>query len=581
MNEQLARDRLFTDRMFKSLFVPSLISAVGLSLGDVADALFVGIRLGKTGLAVMSLVVPVYMIFNVLVAGLSVGTSIEYTHCLAKGKAKEGVGVFSQMSVVTVVLSLLLMGAGLLLMPQILSILGAGEVQSELRQYTREYLRLMFLGTPITFFYFFFYYTIRCDGGEKLASAGYLIGYGIDVLSSALFILGFGWEVKGAILATLLGKAVGVVIFSTWILRKDTVLHIKPEKLNLKLAFRVYKTGFSSSVGFVFQFIAALVVNNLLIRMGGEAAVAEYNIVQNISYLSMTVFSALGDTVQPLTGTFYTEHNQNGIKRVMTLAKTIGITVGGVSALAFALLAPGVCRMFGLSEELLPMGAHAVRLYCLAVIPAGINTLYASCYQATGREGDVFRINFLRTFAVNLGVALVLSLCGLKAFWLWFTFNELLSMAVWIPIAVKKSKEIQKKSGAEVLSCLLDSGNKNLQAVIESCEAFCDEHGASMKQSYYVTMCLEEVCQAIIENAFKGKRDEYIEVSLICENAGEFSLHIIDNARNFNPFAMKTGKNYLEDEEDLASLGIQMVKTKAKNFFYRRYNGFNSMVVEI
>ena len=43
---------------------------------------------------------------------------------------------------------------------------------------------------------------------------------------------------------------------------------------------------------------------------------------------------------------------------------------------------------------------------------------------------------------------------------------------------------------------------------------------------------------------------------------------------------MKTGRDY-DDEENLASLGIQMVKSKAKRFFYRRYAGFNTLTVEV
>ena len=91
---------------------------------------------------------------------------------------------------------------------------------------------------------------------------------------------------------------------------------------------------------------------------------------------------------------------------------------------------------------------------------------------------------------------------------------------------------------------------------------------------------MEEVCQAIIDNAFRKKGDEYIQITLCMEDDGTAVFHLRDNAVNFNPFAMKTGRDY-EDEESLASLGIQMVKAKSKRFFYRRYAGFNTMTVEV
>ena len=36
-----------------------------------------------------------------------------------------------------------------------------------------------------------------------------------------------------------------------------------------------------------------------------------------------------------------------------------------------------------------------------------------------------------------------------------------------------------------------------------------------------------------------------------------------------------------QNDDELASLGIHMVKQKAKRFFYRRYAGFNTLTVEV
>ena len=205
--------RKFTDSMFRRLFWPALISTIGLAFGDIADALFVGIRIGKVGLATMSLVAPVYMIYNVLDAGIALGASLKYTQALGRGEAKKGIEIFSQMLMFAVAVSILVGAAGIVGMPFILRMLGAGTPHGELWNYTREYLQIMFLGTPLTFLYFLLYYCLRCDDAEKLATVGYTVGYLTDVAASAVFILGFKLDVRGAIYATVLGKAVGICIF--------------------------------------------------------------------------------------------------------------------------------------------------------------------------------------------------------------------------------------------------------------------------------------------------------------------------------------------------------------------------------
>lgn len=571
-----ADNRAFTDRMFRRLLWPALISTAGLALGDIADALFVGIRIGKVGLATMSLVAPIYMIFNVLDIGFAIGTSVKYTQALGKGHAKKGVEIFSQMTVLAVAVSVLIGVAGLIGMPLILRMLGAGSPDGELWKYTKEYLEVMFIGAPLTFLYFLLYYCVRCDDNEKLASIGFTVGYVTDLVASAVLILGFKLDVRGAIYATVLGKAVGVVIFLLHFTRKWAILRFRFVKPDFKAVFAALKTGFSSSFGYIGQFVALLVVNNLLLRIGGESTLAQFNVVQDVSFIALAVYTALSDTVQPLCGTFYAEHNRDAVKRVMFLAIVVGIVSGGAIALIFGIFAPSVCSLFGLTGEAVTGGAFAVRMFCLSVVPAGISLTWNACFLATGREKLVFLINQLRTLVCFLIFAFFFSGFGEKWFWLVFIGAELGTLALWIPLCrVRKRPE-----SAKVFSYLLDTNSSDLSDLTGKSEEFCEANGANPKQIYFVTMAVEEVCQAIIENAFRQNGDEYIQLTISFQADGTAVLHIRDNAVNFNPFAMKTGNDY-EDKENLASLGIQMVKTKSKRFFYRRYAGFNTLTVEV
>ena len=575
-NTTVLNSHTFTDRMFRRLFWPTLMSAIGWALGDIADALFVGIRLGKVGLATMSLVAPVYMIYNVLDVGIAVGASVKYAHALGKGDAKEGINIFSQMTIVCVVTSIVIGLVGLLTMPYILRFLGAGSPRGALWSYTRQYLQIMFIGAPFTFLYFLLYYCIRCDDNEKLASAGYTIGFLTDVVASAVFIMGFKLDVRGAIYATVLGKMVGVIIFLFHFTRKWTILRFRFVKPEFKKILAALRTGMSSSFGYIGQFITLIVVNNLLLRIGGSGTLAVFNVVQDVSYVALAIYTALGDTVQPLSATFYAEHNRAAIKRIMQLGMVIGVVSGGVIALLFALFAPSICELFGLSGTATSTGTFAVRLFCLSVIPAGLNIIWSSCFQAIKKERIVFLINQLRTFVCFLLFALLFSVYGFRWFWLTFLCAEVMTLIIWAPFAYAK----RQTDTSRVFTYLLDTNSADISDLLAKAEAFCEANNANMKQSYCVSLCVEEICQAIIENAFNQKGDEYIQLTLCFEKNGTVVIHIRDNALSFNPFDMKTGKDY-DDDEQLASLGIQMVKSKSKQFFYRRYSGFNTLTVEV
>ena len=86
---------------------------------------------------------------------------------------------------------------------------------------------------------------------------------------------------------------------------------------------------------------------------------------------------------------------------------------------------------------------------------------------------------------------------------------------------------------------------------------------------------------AIISKAFAFQEDGYIQITLIACEDGGFQLHVRDNAAGFDPFSLETGKIGEGENFDMDAIGMLMVKKQAKSFFYRQYQGFNTLVVSM
>ena len=67
----------FTGPMYRRLWGPAMLSSLGWALSDMADAVVVGQSLGTTGLAAISLILPVYMINCMIVHGLGTAGSAD------------------------------------------------------------------------------------------------------------------------------------------------------------------------------------------------------------------------------------------------------------------------------------------------------------------------------------------------------------------------------------------------------------------------------------------------------------------------------------------------------------------------
>ena len=73
----------------------------------------------------------------------------------------------------------------------------------------------------------------------------------------------------------------------------------------------------------------------------------------------------------------------------------------------------------------------------------------------------------------------------------------------------------------------------------------------------------------------------YIQFTIVPHEDGTVTIHVRDDATKFNPFEMDTDSISLDDDTGLDAIGVKMIKSKAKEFFYRRYAGFNTLVVRV
>ena len=103
---------------------------------------------------------------------------------------------------------------------------------------------------------------------------------------------------------------------------------------------------------------------------------------------------------------------------------------------------------------------------------------------------------------------------------------------------------------------------------------------ASPTQAYYASIVVEEVCGAIMNNAFFFG-EGYIQFTIVPHEDKTVTIHVRDDAKKFNPFDLDTDSIDLDRDAGLDAIGIKMIKSKAKEFFYRRYAGFNTLVVRV
>lgn len=579
---RIKRDN-FTGRMFRRLWWPAMLSSLGWALSDMADAVVIGQRLGTVGLAAIGLILPVYMINCMFAHGFGVGGSVRYARLLSQGRPDEAAADFHGVLSMSLLFSCTTAVLGNLLLTPLLALLGTTPSDGALFTATRDYLRILISATPLFYLSNILNYYLRNDGSQRLAGFGSVTGNLCDIAMNVIFVLGFGLGTRGAALSTALGQIITIGIYLPgFFSRRRTLRFALPKRGWIRSSLSALRSGLATSVQYLYQMVFFLICNNLLIRLGGENAVAVFDVLQNTSYLILYLFEGTGRAMQPILSTYQGEHNLAGKKTAVRLGFIGGLCVGG-ALIALVMLWPrGMCLLFGIAGTQTEALAHtALRLYAIAALFAGVNILLCSYYQACENEKPSFILETLRGAVLLIPLTFLCARFGLNRFWLLFLLTEGGALAVFLLLYLSGRFRTAQYEPEHIFQCTVLSNAADVVDVSHALEAFCEEQGATPRQQMLATMTVEEIGMAILTHGFRGKPDGYIQFTAIMTDDGLLELHLRDDATSFNPFDMHTEKAGSDDGVDMDGMGVLIIRKRAQDFRYRRYQGFNSLVIRI
>lgn len=560
-----------------------MLSSAGWALSDMADAVVVGQRMGATGLAAISLILPVYMINCMVAHGLGLGGSIQFSTLLSNGQEAKAKKVFSAILLGAAVCSLSTAVFGNLFITQLLALLGTVMEDGDLFYSTRDYLQILLMAAPLFYLSNILNYFLRNDSCQKVASVGSVTGNICDIALNIFFVLGMNMGTRGAALSTAVGQVITISIYLGGLWKREHHLHMElPGKEAMGVILSCMRDGMATSVQYLYQMIFFLICNNILIRMSGESGVAVFDLVQNTSYLILYLYEGTARAMQPILSTYHGEHNYQGRRYASVLGFLSGILAGSLMIGLVVLFPRYFCLLFGIRDGILQAAAiRALRIYGLGAFFAGISILTCNYYQSCEKFLAPFLIETMRGIAVLLPCTILFSNFGIDNFWWLFPITEISTCAIFLIWKKLAHYAVEEEDSKRVFQYTIEGNATDLVEVCQGLEGFCEQWGADMKQQYFVVMALEELGMAILTHGIQENAKGYIQITVIAGQDGKFKFHLRDNAVKFNPFSLETEKVGASEGVNMDAMGILVLKEKAEDFYYQRYQGFNSLVLTI
>ena len=252
--------------------------------------------------------------------------------------------------------------------------------------------------------------------------------------------------VSGAGLATVVGCVVQMVVMGSHFLGKKCTLRMVPLKQVMQPACGILSVGMGASIiNFATIFINIL-MNNQIMRYGSATDLAIYGVIATIAAVFQSIFSGMGQSVQPLISANLGARRPKRIAVFGQMAFTT-VVLTGIGFLALGLLFPTeIMRLFiAVDDAILAAAPHIVYLYFPLFLFQGICVLSIYYLQSILRATQATVLALARS-AVLSGVFLILLPIVLKmdGVWLAQPFAEALTAALAL-VFVWQSRSVLRR----------------------------------------------------------------------------------------------------------------------------------------
>lgn len=126
-----------------------------------------------------------------------------------------------------------------------------------------------------------------------------------------------------------------------------------------------------------------LLFNIQILKYCGESALSVYSVISNCVILFNSLFTGVGQYIQPIIATNYGAAKWDRIKKVKNMAYVTILILGAVFSLSGILFPEVVCSVFmNPNEEMRAIAQSGLRRYFIAFLPMGVNLLTSYYLQS-------------------------------------------------------------------------------------------------------------------------------------------------------------------------------------------------------
>ena len=393
------------------LAIPMILELSLESVFAVVDMFFVG-KLGANAIAAVGLTeLAITIVYSVAIGLSTAATAVVARRVGEKdldGAAHAGMQSLLLAFLVTAIVS----AFGIIYAPEILSIMGASE---EVVKEGAVFTRIMLGGSIVIILLFLINGIFRGAGDAAMAMRSLWVASLLNIILCPCLINGYGpfpeLGLKGAAIATTIGRGMGVLYQCVHLYRGKGLLKIKPH--HFRWDPPVIKTlvvvAWPATFQFVIQSGSWIILGVLVARTGGTEAMAGYQVaIRNIVFFILPAWG-LSNAAATLVGQNLGANQPERAERSVMLTAKYNAWFMAFVMLLFLFFSAPIIGIFTNEPEVLRYGTIALQVIGSGYIFYGISMVMIQALNGAGDTRTPTWINLVGFWLFQIPFAYLLA----------------------------------------------------------------------------------------------------------------------------------------------------------------------------
>lgn len=396
--------------------------------------------MGPTEIAALNLSISIYGVIHGIGLMIGIGGATRFSILKSRAKHEKAQIVFSAALKSGLMIGFVLVIVGLFGAGHLASMLGADNLTM--------LLTMTYLGTILTFAPFFILNNIvlafvRNDNNPNLSMIAMLTGSLSNIVLDYIFMFPLGMGMFDAAFATGLAPIISLSILSFHFVGKKDAFAFMRSRLQWNLFPDIFRLGLTAFTIEMSSSVALIIFNLVILGIEGNLGLAAYGIVANLALVGLSVFSGLGQGIQPHASRYHGIKRDDLVRKIRGYALKTSILIATMMYVSVIFYSGSIIHVFngGNNIEIARIADKGVKIIFVGVFFARINIVTAIAQSATEKARDAFSITMAKGFVVIVPLGLVLSrIQKMTGVWSAFVLTEFLVtlLAVYLTKAEKR-----------------------------------------------------------------------------------------------------------------------------------------------